>query len=207
MRCAANSRASRSALPRRPAAAAGSPAPTSNDSSLRGAQPSNLALYSRSAPSPSAATRAQISITTARSLLKRDRSSPRRDIAERDHEPASNRSIFIGLRNRGRAANRWIRSAAQASDQRLDRGGPGFQARLVRDEARGGGPKNGRDAQLVLAQGAAGGRQVDDPVDEADLGRQLNRSVKPDNLDRLAVRLKPRRRGSGVFRRDTEEGR
>src|SRR5258708_12914692 len=106
MRSAANSRAARSAGFSLAAAATSSRFGTSNVSPASGAQPSNFVSSSRSASSPSAATRAQMSATTARSFANWDRSSLLRDIGDSSHEPTSKRLTLM-------------RPLAQPPDRRL----------------------------------------------------------------------------------------
>src|SRR5262249_50754749 len=160
IRSAANSRAPRSA------ASITASMATSNDSPGSGAQPSNRMPRSRSAASPSRLTRSQISITAARSRSNSARFSPRRDSGDSRHDLVSNLlTVTSG-------------SLPQPGDDRLDRVGPGLQAGLVGDEPCRRRPEHSDHPQAVLAQRPAGGGEVDDAVDKADLRSQLDRAVQ-----------------------------
>src|SRR5207237_114111 len=129
------------------------------------ARPSNPRPSSRSASSPSASTREQISATASRSVANRVRSSLRRDRGESSHEPTSN--LLTGI----------ARSLAHPGDHRLDSRRARLEARLVGDQPGARGAEYRRDAQPVVSQRPSRRRQVDDAVDQADLRRQLYRSV------------------------------
>src|SRR5438128_6248777 len=188
MRRAANSSAKRSAGAKRSAAAASSCCGTSNDSPGAGAHPSKRRPSSRSASLPSASTRAQISVTASRSLANWVRSSLRRDRGESSHEPTSN--LLTGM----------TRCLAQLGDHRLHRCRARLEARLVGDQPRGRAAEHRRDAQAVVSQGPPRRGQIDDAIDQADLRRQLDRSVEEHYLDRLPARLEPSRSGARVLR-------
>src|SRR5947209_10091535 len=193
MRWAANSSAARSAASRRSAARASSAFETSNVSPSRGAHPSKRRPSSRSAASPSSATRAQISATAAFS----DASRAGRDRPATTSAKDAASYLSTGMRHR----------RSKPCHDRLQRLAPRLQADLVRDQTRGRFAQHARDAQAVLAQGATGGGQIDDGVDEPNLGGELDRAVEPDDLDRLAAGLEPRCRRARVLGRDSKERR
>src|SRR5438105_2816211 len=195
IRRAANSKAARSAGARRSAAVAISRGGTSNDSPGAGAHPSKRRPRSRSASSPSASTRAQISATAARSVANWVRSSRRRERGESSHEPTSN--LLTGMAG----------SLPHPGDHRLHRGRSRLEARLVRDQPRGRASEHGRDAQPVVAERPSRRGQVDDAVDQPNLGRELDGAVQPHDLDRLSARLEPRLRSAWVFGCDPEHRR
>src|SRR5438552_7378946 len=173
MRRAANSSAERSAGASPSSAALSSALGTSNDSAGPGAHPSKRLPSSRSAWSPSANTRAQMSATVARSSANLDRSIRRRESGEPSHEAALNRStVTAGC-------------LPELRYHRLHRRAPRLETRLVGDQPCGRAAEDGRDAKAVLLQRAAGRGQVDYPVDKADLRRELDRTVQAHDLDRL----------------------